>query len=309
MKDSFAITYEKDGYVLNGNYKAFTFSGGEEHVEISNIAKHSPEKVTIYARVKSSSELFRLLLIKDAIDGQFSGKTKPVFVLVIPYLPYARQDRITYAAAPFSLRVLAHTINSMEFDKVVTCDVHSSVASALIKNLENKGMSYIVPLLAKTEAFYDAVLSHADPLLGGRLAVLVPDEGARKRCEEFVKVLSVINSDIDIIQATKKRDPATGKLLGVEIHAETLEFYSCVIVPDDICDGGGTFLLLAQEACGLDVNKLVLLTTHGIFSKGTDMLERFYDNIFITNSWDEVGSDGFIESLDIFAALKEDNNV
>ena len=59
-----------------------------------------------------------------------------------------------------------------------------------------------------------------------------------------------------------------------------------ILVVDDICDGGGTFLLLAEalRKAGID-NNLELYVSHGIFSKGTDIIYKSFYPIYTTNSF------------------------
>ena len=62
--------------------------------------------------------------------------------------------------------------------------------------------------------------------------------------------------------------------------------YSSLIVVDDICDGGYTFIQLAQvikEEYGF-TGDLHLVVTHGIFSKGFDDLNKYYTSINWVNS-------------------------
>ena len=58
------------------------------------------------------------------------------------------------------------------------------------------------------------------------------------------------------------------------------------VVTDDICDGGGTFIALIKNIkhkfC--KGSKFYLCVTHGIFSKGVDVLEEAgYDAVFAVN--------------------------
>jgi ribose-phosphate pyrophosphokinase len=53
---------------------------------------------------------------------------------------------------------------------------------------------------------------------------------------------------------------------------------------DDICDGGGTFLGLAEELKSKNAGKLFLAVSHGIFSKGISKLSSMFENIFTTDS-------------------------
>ena len=90
-----------------------------------------------------------------------------------------------------------------------------------------------------------------------------------------------------LIYATKQRDTRTGALSNVEIHTGGVDLGSrTILVVDDICDGGGTFLLLAEALRKAGIhNDLELYVTHGIFSKGTDALYKSYCPIYTTNSF------------------------
>ena len=62
-----------------------------------------------------------------------------------------------------------------------------------------------------------------------------------------------------------------------------------MIIIDDICDGGATFINIAKElrkpGYMYKDNKIYLIVTHGIFSKGTTKLSQYFDGIYCTNSY------------------------
>jgi len=66
-----------------------------------------------------------------------------------------------------------------------------------------------------------------------------------------------------------------------------------IIIIDDICDGGGTFINIAKEINNEfkrfqnRQGKIYLIVTHGIFSKGFDELKQYFDGIYCTNSYSE----------------------
>lgn len=93
------------------------------------------EKVTIHADIVDG-EVMQLALLKDAISRYFVGLT-PKFELVLPYLPYARQDRVMVDGESFSLKVFCNMINSMGFDSVEIHDCHSDVGVSLLNNVVN----------------------------------------------------------------------------------------------------------------------------------------------------------------------------
>ena len=66
-----------------------TFPGGEEHVRIEEPLTES--SYIIQARLTSSVWVMRLVMLDDAFMRSNKGAE---YVLQLPYLPYARQDRL-----------------------------------------------------------------------------------------------------------------------------------------------------------------------------------------------------------------------
>jgi phosphoribosylpyrophosphate synthetase len=57
-----------------------------------------------------------------------------------------------------------------------------------------------------------------------------------------------------------------------------------ILIVDDICDGGATFIELAKIIKPMNPSSLTLFVTHGIFSKGFEPLYEFIDKIYYTGS-------------------------
>jgi ribose-phosphate pyrophosphokinase len=95
---------------------------------------------------------------------------------------------------------------------------------------------------------------------------------------------------MEVVECSKSRDVKTGRLSGFKVYADDLQGRSCILV-DDICDGGGTFIGLAKELKAKNAGALYLAVSHGVFSKGTDLLTEVFDHIFTTDSVQELQSD------------------
>ena len=89
-----------------------------------------------------------------------------------------------------------------------------------------------------------------------------------------------------VIECSKIRNVKTGQLSG--FNTQTLDFQgkTCFII-DDICDGGGTFVGLAALLKSRNARKIVLIVSHGIFSKGFDLAN--IDAIYTTDSFKDFG--------------------
>jgi len=64
------------------------------------------------------------------------------------------------------------------------------------------------------------------------------------------------------------------------------------LIVDDICDGGGTFLGLAEELKECNSGDLYLAVSHGIFSKGSQTLLDNFKSIYSTDSFGQTKVEG-----------------
>ena len=242
------------------NFQSFTFSGGEPHIKIeSNFDAN--QAVTITHRLNSFNDLGLLCVTVDALR-RMEVKTINLF---IPYFPAARQDRVMIPGEPLSVKVYADILNAMNLNKVTVFDAHSEVTPALVNNCE------VIP----NHKFIAEVLK----IIGNNIKLISPDGGALKKIYKVSEFLG----GIDVVECSKSRDVKTGKLSGFKVYDDNLQGMDCLIV-DDICDGGGTFIGLAEELKKKNAGKLFLAVSHGIFNKGFEDLKCF-GRIFTTDSF------------------------
>lgn len=232
--------------------KVLQFPGGERHVTVPESSIHGNDQKgnnILRAVIRSSNDLIDLLLVTDALE---SRNCKPV-QLYLPYIPYARQDRITSPGTAFSLRVAARLINDLCFQQVHVYEPHSDVAGALIKNCF---------IHTQDEEVKQFVRDLESVHQRENILVLAPDAGASKRVERL--------GFPEMGQALKHRDPATGHV-EVAFVSDNVKNRNVLIV-DDICDGGATFIQLAKKLYEKGVKSVSLFVAHGIFSRGIEVL-------------------------------------
>ena len=249
------------------NFKSFTFYGGEPHIKIES-GFNTSETVTITHRLKSFNDLGVLCVAVDALKRM--GITK--IHLFIPYFPAARQDRVMVAGEPLSVKVYADIINAMQLDKVMVFDPHSEVTPALLSNCE----------VISNHAF----IAEVKKRIGNDVVLISPDGGALKKIYKVSEYLG----GVPVTECSKSRDVKTGKLSGFKVYEGDLNGADCLIV-DDICDGGGTFIGLAEALKAKNAGNLYLAVSHGIFSKGLDIFGNYFTKIFTTNSFTDIKDD------------------
>jgi len=224
--------------------------------------------------------------------------------LYVPYVVGARSDRKFEEGGNNYLKdVITPVINSLEFSSVTVLDPHSDCLEMGIKGFKKESNYKLVK---------DA-LSYIDSSMEKELIFISPDAGASKKIyklEEQFKLQD--NRKIEVITCSKDRDNE-GKLTKTVVPS----FYKGkdVIIIDDICDGGATFINIAKIIKERNekypdekhpVGKLYLIITHGIFSKGFEELSLYFDDIYCTNSYKDIQSMGtsrhmkFVKQLNIF---------
>lgn len=212
-------------------------------------------------------ELYYLQQLKLLIDFEVSrlDGLRINNHLHIPFLPAARQDKPVSNDSTFALLAMAQVINSQNWDRVTSFDTHNpKVASWYIRRFEN-----IQPKLDIC-IYYDKII--------------FPDVGAYERYFHILKRGYPKLLD-RVVVCRKVRDQSSGKILSFEKDCgPNLEPSDEVIVIDDLCDGGATFIILADTLLGDSVKNSTLYTSHGLYSKGVKTLLSKYDKLITSDT-------------------------
>lgn len=173
-------------------------------------------------------------------------KVQSTVVLEMPYFPYARQDKKVSNDATFARSTFISLLRALPGIKEYrTLDVHSSLMEG--SRFKNESpVSYI-------KAAIRAV---------GPTVIVFPDKGASVRYGDLFSAFQTAHCE-------KTRNQETGEITGMKVIGE-VNPTDRVLIVDDICDGGRTFIEIAKMLP--DVQDINLYTTHGIYSKGTQVL-------------------------------------
>lgn len=236
-------------------HTAMNFPCGEKHVWIKDI-ENLPD-INIEFNFQNNEDIIELLLLCDAVKN-IGRKVRSI---VMPYVPFSRQDRINILGECFSLRVFCQIINSIDAESVIITDPHSDVTPALINNC------VVIP---QNEIFEPYLNGHR-----GRFYLVCPDAGAMKK----INKLAMVVQSLPVIECSKIRSVITGEITGVKVNCDDLHGNDCVIV-DDICDGGKTFIEIAKVLKDKNAGKVILMVTHGFFTKGLGVFDGLIDEVY-----------------------------
>jgi ribose-phosphate pyrophosphokinase len=197
---------------------------------------------------ESEAEFFHLAQLVELLRHHGT----PRLDLEIPYLPYARQDKAVDNEASFALHTFARQLNALDFNIIKVFDVHSPDAFRLINRLREDGT--FIDIVNQV-----VVDSKAD-------VICYPDAGALQRYKGF------LDPKIPYCSFSKERDPLTGYIKKLTLNEKVELKDKRVLIIDDLCDGGMTFILTTKELLNYGVSNVDLYVSHGIFSKGTQVL-------------------------------------
>jgi ribose-phosphate pyrophosphokinase len=256
------------------------FAGGECHLKLLT-SYDAEDKVRLNIRLNTSDDIMTLCLAVDALRNLGINYIE----VFIPYIPYARQDRVMMPGEPLSIKVFANIINSLQLNKVIVFDAHSDVSVALINNCSNT-------------TNFDMVKYFITQLQLDNFTLVSPDIGAYKKVD---KLAAKIEYKGQIATGIKIRDLATGQIIKSDVNADDLKGSSCIVV-DDICDGGRTFIELAAALKLKNAGDLYFMASHGIFSHNAieRLKEAGYKNVCSTNSVSTIAEDNFYKSYNLF---------
>jgi ribose-phosphate pyrophosphokinase len=272
-------------------YKISKFPDGQQTVDLTewkDLDYTDPVKIT--SRLNSFKDLELIICAVGAIRN--IKPNKDIF-LHVPYFLGSRSDRkFVEGGVNYLKQVICPIINSLNFTCVIVLDPHSDVLEACLNNYEKVSNDIVVE-----HSLLSLASRYTNPV-GFKPAIVSPDAGALKKIYDVAK-----NNNIEkVITASKVRDIKTSKIVKTELPETDWAGISDVLIIDDICDGGRTFIELAKaiRESGF-IGTLSLVVSHGIFSAGLKPLNEHFDYIFTTNS--------VVDQNDPEFSLKNDNEL
>lgn len=207
--------------------------------------------ITVDPTTPVKDVLLEVLMVRESLVCSHN-KSLEFIGLNVPYMPFARGDRIFEKGNPLPLQIFLDQILD-SFDEILTIDIHNPDWG--------KGINVIPQHVALKETIKH--LSSYD-------YVVAPDKGALKK---------IYSLDMPVITATKIRDLSTGRIIETMLDADVNLEGTKLLIVDDILDGGGTFIPLAEKLKRLGAH-VDLYVTHLIAAKGLDIFKGKIDNIY-----------------------------
>lgn len=238
-----------------------SFSDGAFTYKLDSLPTN-PRYIWITVDTSTPSCLVReeVEILCSCIENFYGKSIKDLEVyLSLDYLPYARADRVFEIGNPSPLHNFLVWLDRKRFSKIYTNDIHNP------KVLEQYRVDNLVEK-SQLKCFKESLSFDHKKKWD---IVVAPDKGSIEKATTIAKYLG-----IECIYAGKKRDVKTGKLLEMVLPDHDVEGKR-VLIPDDLCDKGGTHMWLASLLKEKGAKEVDLYVTHAILP------ERF---VYINNS-------------------------
>lgn len=207
----------------------------------------------------NDSELFCLLSLVRHIQDRYPNVK---LNLIMPYIPHARQDR-NVSNRLFTLKYFAEQINAMHFSKVFVLDPHSDVSLALLDRVEELSLPFLVSISDNN----------------GVATIMFPDNGAAKKYSARFQLEA---KDNPFIIGNKHRN-IEGRIESYELM-NFVEGTKKVVIRDDICSYGGTFVSAAKELRKRGVEEIILVVSHCENNILKGEVFDYIDKVYTTDS-------------------------
>jgi len=218
------------------------FSDGESKIRVPSVNhQHCIIVQSLYPPI--DRHLIQLLMLIHKCKKDNASK----ITVIIPYMAYARQDKVFLEGEIISISMIAELIESCGTTEVITVDIHNELSlsyfSISIRNIS------AIPILAEYVKDYESI---------DNSIIVSPDKGGILRASKFAGLLR-----LPMLCLKKTRNRETG-LVSIE---EKLEFdvgKRDAIIIDDMISTGESIVKACEVLKKNNIRRIIVLCSHAI---------------------------------------------
>ena len=226
-----------------GKLTTKTFACGERYVRFDESVRGKDVYILQTTGPRPNEDLMELFLLCQTAKLSFAHAVH----VILPHMPYARQDRVAAPREPISAKLIAHLLEEAGADHVLTLELHSDQVQGFF--------SVPADALSSQMIFSDYFRKKnlPDPL------VVAPDVGGAKRAKKFA---DSFGAPLAILH---KNRPEHQEDEVLEVVGD-VKNRTCILY-DDIIDTAGTLLSAKKALLDRGANpQIYAAATHAVFS-------------------------------------------
>jgi ribose-phosphate pyrophosphokinase len=236
----------------------------EIHVQIDEVVRGDDVFIIQPCSAPVNDNLIELLLCIDAMRRASAH----CITVVIPYFPYARQERMARGREAISARVVATMLETMGATRVIYVDVHAEAIQGFFR----------IPVDPLTAMRVLAERLRREGLANSEAVIVSPDVGRARLANRYAEMLELPlvlmhkrRQDFDSVRATHIVGEIEGKI---------------PIVVDDVISGGSVLAELHKLVEAGARPEIIVSITHGVLSaRAMQALDNpIIKRLFITNT-------------------------
>lgn len=258
LKKSLVQIFHRNNELIEPQFQAITrkdFSNGEFHSHVSESVRDADVYVVAQPRNEQHIIDSDMAELRQVIRSCREGQASKVNV-IIPSLPYARQDRASREREFPALRLVIDELVVAGLDTLTVFEIHNSATTGYMVGMEAcSTLNFIVKKVKK----YLIGDDHEN------FCLIAPDIGSAKFIDSVRQKFLDEGIDLPTTIIQKHRDPQTGE---TRITGVAGGHRNKGIMIDDMIDTGGTAAKASLYLKGRGMQEVHLVGTHGIFSKG-----------------------------------------
>jgi ribose-phosphate pyrophosphokinase len=225
---------------------AYEFASGEIFVRFEESVRGCDAFVLQSHCAPINTWLMEQLIMVDALKRASAKR----ITVVMPFYPYARQDKKHRGREPISARLVADLFKTAGADRIMSVDLHT----AQIQGFFDGPVDHLLAM--------NLLAEHVKESYGCKdVTVVSPDSGRVRLAEKWADTLG--GTPVAFIHKT--RDPfapneAVAKRVVGDIWGRV-----CVVI-DDMVDTGGTIAKAVEQLLAEGARDVIIAATHGILS-------------------------------------------
>jgi ribose-phosphate pyrophosphokinase len=245
---------------------AYDFANGELFVRFRDSVRGSDAFVVQSMTHGINRWVMETLIMVDALKR---GSAKRITV-VLPFYPYARQDKKHRGREPISARLIADLLKTAGANRILTVDLHT----AQIQGFFDGPVDHLFAM--------DILAGYIETKYAGRpMTVVAPDSGRVRVAERWTDRLG----GCPLAFIHKTRDPHMPNQVVANRVVGDVEDRVCLIV-DDMIDTGGTITKAAEILHEAGAAEVLVAATHAVLSDpATEKLKNSrISDVVVTNT-------------------------
>jgi ribose-phosphate pyrophosphokinase len=225
---------------------AYDFASGEIFIRYRESVRGSDAFVVQSMVSPINDWLMETLIMVDALKRGSAKRT----TVVLPFYPYARQDKKHRGREPISARLIADLLKTAGANRILTVDLHT----AQIQGFFDGPVDHLFAM--------NTLADHIEAKYAGRpITVVAPDSGRVRVAERWTDRLG----GCPLAFIHKTRDPTKPNQVVANRVVGEVEGRVCLIV-DDMIDTGGTIVSAADILFDEGAAEVVVAATHPVLS-------------------------------------------